>query len=174
MFIPDIDWLCGVALKHAKSNDLAGVQYCLAYGADASETDEDGRNAVHHMALHANFDALDFLAADDILHFYRADNNGVTPLMLLAEAGHGAYLAQLYAEHPTIKLTAHPEAQQTVAGFLAASGYAELVVNTLLPKCDDIRHERVIAQVMQSTTLKPTEKMKAVRLLSQAGFSSVM
>tara|TARA_Y100000780_G_scaffold231177_1_gene255605 strand:+ start:120224 stop:120745 length:522 start_codon:yes stop_codon:yes gene_type:complete len=172
MFVPDINHLCDMILAHGKNNDATYAITCIAYGGDASCKDDDGRNAVHHFAIHGNMEAIQALADDDASYFLVSDNFGKTPLLILAEGGHTDFLIKFLKDYPSYGLSSNEYPQQSVAGALAAHGHAQFVIDELLPQCPEVLNEPVVAMVMASEAIKPTDKIKALRALSLAGFKA--
>ena len=172
MYIPDIESLNRNALMFAQKNDHSSMAYCVAYGGEASLQDEDGRNAVHHMALHANTEGLDYLAANDPDYFFVKDNNGQTPLVIMAEKGLTDIVLDFLTEYKTYSIACDDAGAQSVAGTLAAHGHIDFVLEKLLPLHPDILNDPVIPMVMSSQALKPKDKIKAIRRLSLAGFKA--
>ena len=172
MWIPDTHQLSTLILDCAQKNQDEHIDYYLNFGGEANLQDDDGRNAAHHFALKGNIKALDKIAADDISIFSVTDNAGMTPLMYLAETGKHDVMP--YVELRAQLLVQTDGKGRSVAGFVAAHGDVETVLQKMLPTCPEIVHQKVIAMVMTSTHLKPTEKIKAVKALGLAGFKTTL
>lgn len=162
--------LSAYILDCARRNEDQHIDYYMDFGGDANDRDEDGRNAAHHFAIRGNIKGLNTIAKDDISTFEVADNFGMTPLMYLAERTTQDVMP--FATKRPQLLVQTDNKRRSIAGFIAAKGELDIVLEQMLPLCPEIRFQRVIGMVMESMLLAPTEKIRMVRILGHAGFET--